>query len=90
MATGFLHGVEVVEVDDGTRPLRAVSLALSELSAQHPMPMNKLFLLTPPFWSQVLFHKLQNWIQQANDAVLYPMLLILFSSKCEQLLLLSV
>ncbi|WP_375659488.1 hypothetical protein, partial [Bartonella sp. MR30HLJHH] len=24
MATGFLHGVEVVEVDDGTRPLRAV------------------------------------------------------------------
>lgn len=50
MATGFLHGVEVVEVDDGTRPFVQFSLALSELLAQHPMPMNKPFLLTHRFW----------------------------------------
>ncbi len=28
MATGFLHGVEVVEVDDGPRSLRAVQSAV--------------------------------------------------------------
>ncbi|PIT68610.1 phage tail sheath subtilisin-like domain-containing protein [Bartonella tribocorum] len=48
MATGFLHGVEVVEVDDGTRPLRAVQSAVIGIVGTAPDADNRAFPLNTP------------------------------------------
>uniref|UniRef100_UPI0035CFC769 phage tail sheath subtilisin-like domain-containing protein n=1 Tax=Bartonella sp. CL436QHHD TaxID=3243531 RepID=UPI0035CFC769 len=48
MATGFLHGVEVVEVDDGTRPLRAVQSAVIGIVGTAPDADEQAFPLNTP------------------------------------------
>ncbi|WP_375660251.1 phage tail sheath subtilisin-like domain-containing protein, partial [Bartonella sp. CL74QHWL] len=48
MATGFLHGVEVVEVDDGTRPLRAVQSAVIGIVGTAPDADDRAFPLNTP------------------------------------------
>ncbi|MCL6230196.1 phage tail sheath subtilisin-like domain-containing protein [Bartonella bilalgolemii] len=48
MATGFLHGVEVVEVDDGTRPLRAVQSAVIGIVGTAPDADEQVFPLNTP------------------------------------------
>ncbi|WP_455466799.1 phage tail sheath subtilisin-like domain-containing protein [Bartonella sp. B39] len=48
MATGFLHGVEVVEVDDGTRPLRAVQSAVIGIVGTAPDADEQAFPLNIP------------------------------------------
>ncbi|WP_273757151.1 phage tail sheath subtilisin-like domain-containing protein [Bartonella sp. MM73XJBT] len=48
MATGFLHGVEVVEVDDGTRPLRAVQSAVIGIIGTAPDADEQAFPLNTP------------------------------------------
>ncbi|WP_039760492.1 phage tail sheath subtilisin-like domain-containing protein [Bartonella queenslandensis] len=48
MATGFLHGVEVVEVDDGTRPLRAVQSAVIGIVGTAPDADEQIFPLNTP------------------------------------------
>ncbi|WP_375614191.1 phage tail sheath subtilisin-like domain-containing protein [Bartonella sp. AC151YNML] len=48
MATGFLHGVEVVEVDDGTRPLRAVQSAVIGIVGTAPDADERAFPLNTP------------------------------------------
>ncbi|WP_375682161.1 phage tail sheath subtilisin-like domain-containing protein [Bartonella sp. CE47NXGY] len=48
MAIGFLHGVEVVEVDDGTRPLRAVQSAVIGIVGTAPDADERAFPLNTP------------------------------------------
>ncbi|WP_375656075.1 phage tail sheath subtilisin-like domain-containing protein [Bartonella sp. MR63HLJHH] len=48
MATGFLHGVEVIEVDDGTRPLRAVQSAVIGIVGTAPDADEQAFPLNTP------------------------------------------
>ncbi|ETS07670.1 phage tail sheath subtilisin-like domain-containing protein [Bartonella henselae] len=48
MATGFLHGVEVVEVDDGTRPLRAVQSGVIGIVGTAPDADEQAFPLNTP------------------------------------------
>ncbi|WP_375630015.1 MULTISPECIES: phage tail sheath subtilisin-like domain-containing protein [unclassified Bartonella] len=48
MATGFLHGVEVDEVDDGTRPLRAVQSAVIGIVGTAPDADEQAFPLNTP------------------------------------------
>ncbi|WP_375627541.1 MULTISPECIES: phage tail sheath subtilisin-like domain-containing protein [unclassified Bartonella] len=48
MAIGFLHGVEVVEVDDGTRPLRAVQSAVIGIVGTAPDADEQAFPLNTP------------------------------------------
>ncbi|WP_375678432.1 MULTISPECIES: phage tail sheath subtilisin-like domain-containing protein [unclassified Bartonella] len=48
MATGFLHGVEVIEVDDGTRPLRAVQSAVIGIVGTAPDADDRAFPLNTP------------------------------------------
>ncbi|WP_273782944.1 phage tail sheath subtilisin-like domain-containing protein [Bartonella sp. ML69XJBT] len=48
MATGFLHGVEVVEVDDGTRPLRAVQSGVIGIIGTAPDADEQAFPLNTP------------------------------------------
>ncbi|OPB31374.1 phage tail sheath subtilisin-like domain-containing protein [Bartonella sp. AR 15-3] len=48
MATSFLHGVEVVEVDDGTRPLRAVQSAVIGIVGTAPDADEQVFPLNTP------------------------------------------
>ncbi|WP_375653047.1 phage tail sheath subtilisin-like domain-containing protein [Bartonella sp. MR110HLJHH] len=48
MATGFLHGVEVVEVDDGTRPLRAGQSAVIGIVGTAPDADEQAFPLNTP------------------------------------------
>ncbi|AQX21103.1 hypothetical protein Bcsk_004450 [Bartonella sp. CDC_skunk] len=48
MATSFLHGVEVVEVDDGTRPLRAVQSAVIGIIGTAPDADEQVFPLNTP------------------------------------------
>ncbi|WP_375683352.1 phage tail sheath subtilisin-like domain-containing protein [Bartonella sp. AP3QHHD] len=48
MATGFLHGVEVVEVDDSTRPLRAVQSAVIGIVGTAPDADEQAFPLNTP------------------------------------------
>ncbi|CAK00787.1 phage tail sheath subtilisin-like domain-containing protein [Bartonella tribocorum] len=48
MATGFLHGVEVVEVDDGTRSLRAVQSAVIGIVGTAPDADEQAFPLNTP------------------------------------------
>ncbi|WP_375616735.1 phage tail sheath subtilisin-like domain-containing protein [Bartonella sp. AP58NXGY] len=48
MATGFLHGVEVVEVDDGTRPFRAVQSAVIGIVGTAPDADEQAFPLNTP------------------------------------------
>lgn len=48
MATGFLHGVEVVEVDDGTRPLRAVQSGVIGIIGITPDADEQAFPLNTP------------------------------------------
>ncbi|ACS51163.1 phage tail sheath subtilisin-like domain-containing protein [Bartonella grahamii] len=48
MATGFLHSVEVVEVDDGTRPLRAVQSAVIGIVGTAPDADEQAFPLNTP------------------------------------------
>ncbi|WP_375626899.1 phage tail sheath subtilisin-like domain-containing protein [Bartonella sp. MU37NMGALS] len=48
MAIGFLHGVEVVEVDDGTRPLRTVQSAVIGIVGTAPDADEQAFPLNTP------------------------------------------
>ncbi|WP_208442436.1 phage tail sheath subtilisin-like domain-containing protein, partial [Bartonella raoultii] len=48
MATNFLHGVEVVEVDDGTRPLRAIQSAVIGIVGTAPDADAQAFPLNTP------------------------------------------
>ncbi|ATO57119.1 phage tail sheath subtilisin-like domain-containing protein [Bartonella sp. 1-1C] len=48
MATGFLHGVEVIEIDDGTRPLRAVQSAVIGIIGTAPDADEQVFPLNTP------------------------------------------
>ncbi|WP_375628614.1 phage tail sheath subtilisin-like domain-containing protein [Bartonella sp. TT67HLJMS] len=48
MAKGFLHGVEVVEVDDCTRPLRAVQSAVIGIVGTAPDADDRAFPLNTP------------------------------------------
>ncbi|ALE02860.1 phage tail sheath subtilisin-like domain-containing protein [Bartonella ancashensis] len=48
MATGFLHGVEVVELDDGTRPIRAVQSAVIGIVGTAPDADEQAFPLNTP------------------------------------------
>ncbi|MGF7157618.1 phage tail sheath protein FI [Bartonella heixiaziensis] len=55
MATGFLHGVEVVEVDDGTRPLRAVQSAVIGIVGTAPDADDRAFPLNTPVFNGLSF-----------------------------------
>lgn len=48
MATGFLHGIEVVEVDDGTRPLRTVQSGVIGIIGTAPDADEQAFPLNTP------------------------------------------
>ncbi|WP_273760713.1 phage tail sheath subtilisin-like domain-containing protein [Bartonella sp. ML70XJBT.G] len=48
MATGFLHGVEVIEIDDGTRPLRAVQSGVIGIIGTAPDADEQAFPLNTP------------------------------------------